>query len=224
MSLWGTKARHYILFILFPPTPVSQFVSLSMALISSLCVYCGSSNAAPALHKEAAARLGTMLAEAGIALVYGGGRVGLMGIMADAALASGGRVIGVIPRHLVEAEVGHGSVSELHIVSSMHERKQKMFELSDAFAILPGGLGTLDEMFEMLTWRQLRLHDKPIVVVDQNGYWEPLLTLIAAIETDGYARDTKGRLLEVVDSVEALLPALSRAPEPVLPAASTRKL
>lgn len=194
-----------------------------MALISSLCVYCGSSNAAPALHKEAAARLGTMLAKKGIALVYGGGRVGLMGIMADAALASGGHVIGVIPRHLVEAEVGHGSVSELHIVSSMHERKQKMFELSDAFAVLPGGLGTLDEAFEMVTWRQLHLHDKPIVIVDEGGYWAPLLALIDAIEADGYAKGIKGRLLEVVNGVDALLPALARAPEPSLPAA-TRKL
>lgn len=194
-----------------------------MAHISSLCVYCGSSNAAPASHKNAAARLGRDLAKASIALVYGGGRVGLMGIMADAALEAGGRVIGVIPRHLVEAEVGDGSVSELHIVSSMHERKQKMFELSDAFAILPGGLGTLDEMFEMLTWRQLRLHDKPVLVVDQDGYWGPLLTLIDAIEADGYAKGIKGRLLDVVNSVDALLPALARAPEPVLPAA-TRKL
>ncbi|MHB1217250.1 MAG: LOG family protein [Alphaproteobacteria bacterium] len=194
-----------------------------MAHISSLCVYCGSSNEVPASHKDAAARLGRTLAKAGISLVYGGGRVGLMGLMADAALEAGGRVIGVIPRHLVEAEVGHGSVSELHVVSSMHERKQKMFELSDAFAILPGGLGTLDEMFEMLTWRQLRLHDKPIVIVDEGGYWRPLLTLIDAIEADGYARGIKARLLEVVDSVDALLPALARAQEPVLPAA-TRKL
>ena len=195
-----------------------------MAHISSLCVYCGSSNTVPASHKDAAARLGHALAKAAISLVYGGGRVGLMGIMADAALAAGGRVVGVIPRHLVQAEVGHGSVSELHIVSSMHERKQKMFELSDAFAILPGGLGTLDELFEMLTWRQLRLHDKPIVIVDQGGYWAPLLALIDAIEADGYAKGTKERLLEVVDGVDALLPALARAREPVLPAASARKL
>jgi len=194
-----------------------------MAHISSLCVYCGSSNAVPTPHKDAAARLGHALAKAGISLVYGGGRVGLMGILADAALAAGGRVIGVIPRHLVQTEVGHGSVSELHIVPSMHERKQKMFELSDAFAILPGGLGTLDEMFEMLTWRQLHLHDKPIVIVDQDGYWGPLLALIDAIEADGYAKGTKERLLEMVDNVDALLPALARAREPALLAA-TRKL
>lgn len=193
-----------------------------MAHISSLCVYCGSSNAAPLPHKDAAARLGRVLAEAGVSLVYGGGRVGLMGIMADAALAAGGRVVGVIPRHLVEAEVGHGSVSELHVVSTMHERKQKMFELSDAFAILPGGLGTLDEAFEMVTWRQLRLHDKPIMVVDQDGYWGPLMALIDAIEADGYAKRIRGRLLEVVANVDALLPALARASEPTLPAA-TRK-
>ena len=193
-----------------------------MAHVSSLCVYCGSANAVPAPHKQAAARLGRALAEAGISLVYGGGRVGLMGIMADAALEARGRVVGVIPRHLVEAEVGHGSVSELHVVSSMHERKQKMFELSDAFAILPGGLGTLDEMFEMLTWRQLGLHDKPIVLVDENGYWHPLLALIGAIEADGYAREIVERLLTVVDGVDAVLPALARAREPVLPAATRR--
>jgi uncharacterized protein (TIGR00730 family) len=193
-----------------------------MAQISSLCVYCGSSDTVPQTHKEAAARLGRVLAAANIALVYGGGRVGLMGIMADAALAEGGRVIGIIPRHLVEAEVGHGSVSELHIVSSMHERKQKMFELSDAFAILPGGLGTLDEAFEMVTWRQLRLHDKPILVVNERGYWTPFLRLLDAMEADGYARNVRERLLEVVGGVDEILPALADAPEPVLPAA-TRK-
>lgn len=194
-----------------------------MAHISSLCVYCGSANAVPQVHKDAAVRLGRTLADEGIALIYGGGRVGLMGLMADAALEAGGRVVGIIPRHLVEAEVGHGSVSELHVVSSMHERKQKMFELSDAFAVLPGGLGTLDEAFEMVTWRQLHLHDKPIVIVDEGGYWAPLLALIDAIEADGYAKGIKGRLLEVVNGVDALLPALARAPEPSLPAA-TRKL
>lgn len=194
-----------------------------MARISSLCVYCGSSNAAPSAHKQAAARLGRAMAASGMTLVYGGGQVGLMGIMADAALGAGGRVVGVIPRYLVEAEVGHGSVSELHVVGTMHERKQKMFELSDAFAILPGGLGTLDEAFEMVTWRQLRLHDKPIVIVNETNYWAPLLALVETVVANGYAAGVRNRLFTVVESVDALLPELADAPEPARPAA-TRKL
>ena len=176
-----------------------------MAHISSLCVYCGSSNTVPTAHKDAAARLGHALAKAGISLVYGGGRVGLMGLMADAALAAGGRVVGIIPRYLVEAEVGHGSVSELHIVSSMHERKQKMFELSDAFAILPGGLGTLDEMFEMLTWRQLGLGDKPCAFLDVDGFYAPLIAMLDRMVEQGFLRAEHRRDLWHGENIDALL-------------------
>ena len=148
-----------------------------MAVIKRLCVYCGSSPGVEPSYSTAAARLGTLLAESHVELVYGGGRVGLMGTLADAALAAGGRITGIIPRHLHDREVGHPGVSELIVVGSMHERKQRMFEIADAFAVLPGGLGTLDETFEMITWRQLGLHDKPLIIIDIAGYWTPLLEL-----------------------------------------------
>src|SRR5882724_11747956 len=149
-----------------------------MASVKRLCVYCGSSDRVAAAYREAARRLGTILAASGIELVYGGGRIGLMGLVANAALEAGGRVIGIIPAHLHDAEIGHSGVSELIVVGSMHERKQRMFEMSDAFAVLPGGLGTLDEAFEIITWKQLSLHDKPVVILDVAGYWAPLVALI----------------------------------------------
>lgn len=149
-------------------------------------------------------------------MVYGGGRIGLMGLMADAALASGGRVTGVIPAHLHDREVGHAGLSELVVVDSMHERKRRMFEMSDAFAVLPGGLGTLDETIEILTWKQLSLHDKPIVIVDVAGYWAPLLDLIEHAVSSGFAARSALHLYRVVGRVEDFLPALAAAPAPAL--------
>ena len=146
--------------------------------LSSVCVYCGSRVGSEPRYRDTAARTGRLLAERGIRLVYGGGRVGLMGVMADAALAGGGRVTGVIPGYLQAREVGHEGLSELLVVEDMHQRKQKMFDISDAFLALPGGIGTLDEAFEMVTWRQLALHSKPVVFVDDGGYWRPLLAFI----------------------------------------------
>jgi uncharacterized protein (TIGR00730 family) len=163
-----------------------------------------------------ARRLGTILAAAGIELVYGGGRIGLMGLVANAALEAGGRVTGIIPAHLHGAEIGHHGVSELIVVGSMHERKQLMFEMSDAFAILPGGLGTLDEAFEIITWKQLRLHDKPIVVVDVAGYWEKLLSLVDHIIDSGFANAAILDHFRTVARVEDLLPALAQSHEPKL--------
>ncbi len=191
-----------------------------MAVVKRLCVYCGSSGRVDESYRMAARQLGRMLAENGIELVYGGGRVGLMGLMADAALAAGGRVIGIIPTHLHEYEVGHTAVSELIIVGSMHERKQRMFELSDGFAVLPGGLGTLDETFEIITWKQLGLHDKPIMIVDVAGYWAPLRGLIEHIVGKGFAPATARRLFDIVAGIEDLLPALAATPQPVLPVES----
>ncbi|HTS91621.1 MAG TPA: TIGR00730 family Rossman fold protein [Stellaceae bacterium] len=193
-----------------------------MSRVKRLCVYCGSSGRVAEEYREAARRTGTLLAKAGIELVYGGGRVGLMGLMADAAIAAGGRVIGIIPDFLHTREVAHPSVSELIVVSSMHERKQRMFELSDAFAILPGGLGTLDEAFECLTWRQLGLHDEPILLVDVGGYWAPLLELIDRVIEAGFARPKTRALFEVVPDPEALVAALKDAPEPALAPATRR--
>jgi hypothetical protein len=183
-----------------------------MENIRSLCVYCGSSGAVDAQYREAASELGAHLARAGIEVVYGGGKVGLMGLLADAALAAEGKVTGIIPSHLRDAEVAHRGVTELVVVGSMHERKRLMAERADAFAILPGGIGTLDETFEIVSWKQLRLHDKPILLVDIGGYWAPLRALLDHIIDTGFARPPTRGLLQVVPSVAALMAALSQAP------------
>jgi uncharacterized protein (TIGR00730 family) len=185
-----------------------------MATVKRLCVYCGSSRGADEAYAAAATRFGRLIAEAGIELVYGGGRVGLMGLLADGALAAGGRVVGIIPAHLHDYEIGHRGLSELIVVGSMHERKRRMFEISDAFAVLPGGLGTLDETFEMITWRQLRLHDKPIVIVDERGYWAPLRALIEHIVAQAFAPPTSFELFRFVPSVEDVLPTIAAMPQP----------
>ena len=143
--------------------------------IKSVCVYCGSSSRVRQSYKDAAVELGLILAREGIRLVYGGGQVGIMGIIADTVLKNGGEVTGIIPHFLNESEVGKADVTELIAVDSMHVRKQIMAEKSDAFIVLPGGFGTLDEFFEILTWRQLKLHDKPIVIADVESYWAPLI-------------------------------------------------
>lgn len=189
-----------------------------MTDIRSLCVYCGSSDLGPPDHRIAAAKLGRVLAAENVELVFGGGRVGLMGVIADATLSAGGRVTGIIPDHLIRAEVGHGSVSELIVVDSMHARKQTMFQRSDAFAILPGGPGTLDEMFEILTWRQLRLHDKPVVICNLGGYWDKLIDLIETIIAEKYARPDFRDFYTVVDRIEDILPAIEAARAPAIPA------
>jgi uncharacterized protein (TIGR00730 family) len=143
-----------------------------------ICVYCGSNAGRSPAYAAAARELGTLLASRGIGLVYGGGNVGLMGMVADAAIAGGGEVIGIIPRPLVDRELAHRGLSELHVTGSMHERKQLMHDLSDGFIALPGGFGTLDELFETLTWAQLGVHAKPTGLVDVDGFWQPLLRLI----------------------------------------------
>ena len=187
-----------------------------MASITSVCVYCGSRVGLDERHKAGAARLGRQLAEAGIRVIYGGGRIGLMGVVADAALQAGGEVTGIIPGHLHDHEVGHHGVTELHVVDNMHARKQLMFELSDAFVTLPGGIGSLDETFEIVTWRQLRLHDKPILLVNDAGYWAPFLQMIDHIIANDFAAPSIRDLFQVVDDVDAVLPALAAAPEPAI--------
>ena len=146
--------------------------------MKAICVYCGSNAGSRPAYAERAAALGERIAREGLALVYGGGNVGLMGLAADAALAAGGEVIGVIPEQLVTWEVAHKGVSRLEVVANMHERKMRMFDLADAFVALPGGFGTLDEMFEMLTWRQLGTGDKPCAFLDVDGFYAPLLQMI----------------------------------------------
>jgi len=183
-----------------------------MQKIRQLCVYCGSSGSVDRQYREAASELGTRLAAAEIGLIYGGGRVGLMGLLADAALAGGGVVTGVIPSRLRDAEIAHEGATELVVVASMHDRKWVMAERADAFAILPGGIGTLDEMFEILSWKQLELHDKPIFLVDIGGYWAPLRALLDHIISKGFARPQTRGLLRLVPSVSALMTALSEEP------------
>ena len=183
-----------------------------MADITSLCVYCGSSRHGPQGHHGAARQLGKTLATNGIRMVYGGGSVGLMGIIADTVLHHGGEVVGVIPKFLEDLEVGHTDCTELHVTGNMHDRKFKMATLADAFAILPGGLGTLDETFEILTWKQLELHDKPIVLVNIEGFWDPLTALIdAQIETN-YVRAKHRSLYEVATNVADIIPTIRAMP------------
>lgn len=192
-----------------------------MADIRSVCVYCGSSPG-PESHKAAATRLGRLLGAAGIRVIYGGGRVGLMGLTADGALDAGGEVVGIIPGFLDAREVGHPGLTELHIVDSMHERKQLMFEMADAFCILPGGIGTLEETFEVLSWRQLGLHDKPILLIDQEGYWRPFTALLDHAVAMGYARPDHAAAVTVLASVEEVPAALAAAPTPHLSRAAER--
>jgi uncharacterized protein (TIGR00730 family) len=177
--------------------------------IRRLCVYCGSSPGTDPRYREAAASLGSGLAAAGIDLVYGGGRNGLMGLVADAVLAGGGKVTGVIPRHLQDRELAHGGLTDLLVVDSMHERKAVMAEQADAFAVLPGGVGTLDETVEILSWRQLGLHDKPVYIIDIAGYWSPLAALFDHIVASEFATPLMPRLVSFVPDVTSLLAALA---------------
>ena len=177
----------------------------AMSHIHAVAVFCGSRSGNDPAYRAAAQTLGRGLAEAGIRLVYGGGRIGLMGVMADAALAAGGTVLGVIPEFLTRREVAHEGISELVITASMHARKQTMFEAADAFVSLPGGLGTLDETIEIITWRQLRLHDKPILICDVTGSAAPFLATIEAAIAADFAYPATRELYEVVDGVPALL-------------------
>ncbi len=184
----------------------------SMANIKSLCVYCGSSDRGRPAHHDAALRLGRIMAKAGIRLVYGGGRIGMMGRIADAVMERGGEVIGIIPQFLEQVEVGHSGVTQLIVTDNMHDRKQKMAEMSDAFLIMPGGLGTLEETFEILTWKQLGLHQKPIIIADIDGYWHHLTELIDHMIDESYAKPENRALFQVIDSIDELLPALSAMP------------
>lgn len=183
-----------------------------MEHIHSLCVYCGSSDRGPAAHRQAARAFGLELAERGVRLIYGGGRTGVMGTLADAVLEGGSSVVGVIPDFLMRHEAGHEGVTQLEVVATMHERKARMAELSDGFVVLPGGLGTLDELFEIVTWKQLGLHTKPIVVVNSAGYWDDLRAMIDGIVATGYARPESAELAVFVSDINDVFPTLARLP------------
>lgn len=176
--------------------------------VRSLCVFCGSSFGHDEKWAAAARRLGAGLAKAGITLVYGGSRSGLMGAVAEAALEAGGRVEGVIPRFFLPNEDPFAEVSELTVVEDMHTRKKLMFDKADGFLVLPGGLGTLDETFEILTWKQISLHDKPVMMLNLDGYWTPWLQLVDTIVAEGFARPSVTGFYEVIDSVDEALARL----------------
>lgn len=176
-----------------------------MSGIGSLCVFCGSRVGADRLFAEAAEELGRQLAERRVRLIYGGGSIGLMGVVMQSALEHGGEVTGVIPEFLMRREVGNPALTELIVVDSMHERKRRMFDLADAFAVLPGGLGSLDEAIEIITWRQLGLHDKPVAVLSVGDYWSSLETLIEHVISEGFADAAARDLFAVSTDVEALL-------------------
>ncbi|MGC8763975.1 MAG: TIGR00730 family Rossman fold protein [Acidobacteriota bacterium] len=181
----------------------------------SIAVFCGSSKGKNGLYAEATERLGRLLAQEGVTLVYGGGNVGLMGILARAALQEGGRVIGVIPEHLMAYEVALPEATQMHVVSSMHERKALMADLSEAFVALPGGLGTLEEFFEVWTWAQLGLHRKPLGLLDAGGYFGPLVRFLDHAVAEGFVRPIHRELVVVEEDPRRLLNALEayRPPE-----------
>ena len=173
-----------------------------------VCVFCGASSGRSPAYAEAARVFGAAAAGRGLGIVYGGGRVGLMGALADAALAAGGEVIGVIPQELVDRELAHGGLTELRIVGSLHERKALMAELADAFVALPGGFGTLDELLEQLTWSQLGLHDKPVGLLDVESYWRPLVAVARHATEEGFVREADLAAIAVAGDAESLLDRL----------------
>ena len=187
-----------------------------MVALRAVCVFCGSSAPADPRYRDAARALGALIARRGVDLVYGAGSVGLMGELADAALGHGGRVIGVIPAGLFAREVGHTGLTELHEVASMHERKQLMYDLSDAFVALPGGLGTLEELAEVATWSQLGLHSKPIALLDVDGFWEPLVSQLDRMTGVGLLKPASRDLIQRTRSAEEALGVLAAA-RPVRP-------
>ena len=173
-----------------------------------LCVFCGSKTGNRAVYADAARQLGDLLAQRGIGLVFGGGHIGLMGVLADTMLARGGQVVGVIPRALVDRELAHPAVTEMHIVESMHQRKAVMADLADAFAALPGGYGTGDELFEILTLAQLGIHAKPIALLNTAGFFDPLLAWLDHTVREGFLKERHRQLLRVADEPEGLLDQL----------------
>lgn len=174
-------------------------------VLERICVYCGSSRGESEVYAEQAGVLGKLLAQRGIALVYGGARVGTMGVLADAALDAGGTVLGVIPEHMMAVELGHTGLTELHVVADMHQRKAKMAELADGFVALPGGVGTLEELFEVWTWAQLGLHDKPLGLVDVAGYYRPLAEFAGHMLGEGFLSTEQYHRLVVDDDPARLL-------------------
>ncbi|GAB3871646.1 TIGR00730 family Rossman fold protein [Kibdelosporangium lantanae] len=173
-----------------------------------VCVFCGASDGSDPKYLDAARDLGRLLAEAGVTVVYGGASVGLMGAVADAALDAGGEVVGVIPRVLIDRELAHKGLTEQHVVDNMHDRKARMAELSDAFIALPGGIGTLEELFEVWTWAYLGIHTKPLGVINLDGFYQPLITMADHMVGEGFLKPTTRALLRVATKPADVLDAL----------------
>jgi uncharacterized protein (TIGR00730 family) len=188
-----------------------------MRPLTSICVYCGSNSGVRPAYAGAARAVGEHLACAGIRIVYGGGSVGLMGIVASAAMAAGGEVIGVIPRSLDRREIAHRAITELHVVESMHERKAMMNELADGFIALPGGFGTFEELCEILTWAQLGIHVKPVALLDVEAFYQPLLALLDHAVTEGFLRPAHRAMLLHGTEIDGLVDAMRRYVAPDLP-------
>lgn len=176
--------------------------------LKSVCVYCGSFNSAKQIYKDAAVETGALIARAGLGMVYGGGNVGLMGLTADSAITAGARVTGIIPTFITSREPQHPGLTELVEVGDMHTRKRLMAERSDGFLILPGGFGTLDEFAEIITWRQLGLHHKPVVAININGFWNHLRTQLDFMQAEGFIKPEHRALVGFVDGVEEAIPML----------------
>ena len=177
----------------------------------SVCVYCGSRLGSNPAYQALARALGTAIGRRGWQLVYGGGRAGLMGEVAEATLAAGGRVVGVIPDSLMKLEVGHAGLTELHVVDTMHQRKQMMAERSDAFIAMPGGIGTFEELFEVWTWRHLGYHDRPLGLLEAAAYWAPLVAFLHHSVAEGFMGHDQLAMLHIADDVEQLLDTLAAA-------------
>jgi uncharacterized protein (TIGR00730 family) len=177
--------------------------------MKNLCIYCGSKNGNSDIYLKMATELGDFCAKNQIRIIYGGASVGLMGVLADTCLKKGGEVVGIIPQHLVDWEVAHSGLTELKIVNSMHERKALMATLSDAFLAMPGGFGTLDELFEIVTWSQLKLHQKPIGIWNKNGYFNDLLRFITHTVEQGFVTSTHSEMIEHSENLESLAKRLN---------------
>jgi uncharacterized protein (TIGR00730 family) len=180
--------------------------------VKSLCVFCGSRMGNDSDYAVEAKLLAQQMAKRNIEFIYGGGSIGIMGTLAQEVLDNGGRVTGIIPEFLQNLEVGHNNLTELIVTDSMHDRKRTMFERSDGFIVMPGGLGTLDETFEILTWKQLRLHDKPIIILDCKGYWKPFQDLVDATIEGGFAHERVRDLYQTVKTADEVFEALKNIP------------
>lgn len=200
--------------------PLSSSKPGKLSVIKNVCVYCGSRMGNSPDFEKLAHTLGVLIARNEMGLVYGAGSIGLMGVVARAARDAGAPVIGIIPEHLDAVEITQEGLAELHITQNMHERKKMMFDRSDAFVVLPGGLGTLDETLEIMTWAQLSLHKKPIILLNHNGYWSPLIELIDHVVEGGFAAKENAELLKVVATAEEALELLKTSYSPAEPSKS----